>query len=57
MGRWSGRKLAGLAVVALLIFYLITQPSQSADAVHTILGWLKDGAEAVITFVKTVFKG
>jgi hypothetical protein len=51
----NAKKLISLAVVALLLFYLITQPTQSANAVHTVLGWLRDGAEAIITFVKSLF--
>jgi hypothetical protein len=51
----NAKKLVLIAVIALLLFYLITQPTQSADAVQTILGWLRDGAEAIITFVKGVF--
>ncbi|TCO56547.1 hypothetical protein [Actinocrispum wychmicini] len=49
------KKIVLLAVVALLVFYLVTQPQQSANAVHSVLGWLKDGADAVITFVKSLF--
>ncbi|GAB3905399.1 hypothetical protein GCM10029964_100590 [Kibdelosporangium lantanae] len=51
----NAKKLVMLAVVALLVFVLITQPTQSANAVSTVLGWLRDAAEAVITFVKNVF--
>ena len=49
------KKIVLLAVIALLLFYLITQPTQSANAVQTILGWLRDGAEAIITFIRGVF--
>lgn len=49
------KKIITLAVVALLLFYLITQPQQSASAVHGVLGWLRDGADAIITFVKSLF--
>ena len=51
----NAKKIVLLAVVALLLFYLITQPTQSADAVQSLLGWLRDGAEAIITFVKSLF--
>jgi hypothetical protein len=51
----NGKKIVLLAIVALMLFYLITQPQQSADAVHTVLGWLRDGADAIITFVKSLF--
>lgn len=49
------KKIVLLAVVALLLFYLITQPTQSAEGVQTVLGWLRDGADAIITFVKELF--
>ena len=51
----NAKKLVMLAVVALLVFYLITQPHAAANGVQNVLGWLRDGAEAIITFVKGVF--
>jgi hypothetical protein len=44
-----------VGVVALVLFFLITQPTQSADLVHKVLGWLKYGAEALVTFLKALF--
>jgi hypothetical protein len=49
------KKIVTIAIVALLVFYLITQPLQSAAAVQTVLSWLREGAEAIITFVKSLF--
>lgn len=46
--------LVGLAV-ALVLFFLITQPTQSADTVHGVLNWLRAAADALITFVKSLF--
>ncbi|MDQ3787408.1 hypothetical protein [Actinophytocola glycyrrhizae] len=51
----NAKKAMMLVAVALILFYVITQPSQAAEAVQGILGWLRDGAEAIITFVKNVF--
>lgn len=51
----DAKRLIVLVVVALLLFMLITQPTQSATAVHNVLGWLRNGAEAIITFVRNVF--
>ncbi len=51
----NAKKAAMLVVVALLLFYVITQPSQAAGAVQGLLGWLRDGAEAIITFLKNLF--
>ena len=42
-------------MVALVLFFLITQPHQSADFVHRVLGWLKAGAEAIVTFFRALF--
>ena len=51
----DAKKAAVLVVVALLLFYVITQPTQSAQMVQGILSWLRDGAEAIITFLKNLF--
>jgi hypothetical protein len=49
------KKILIVAVVALVLFFLISKPNQSADVVHNILGWLRNGAEAILTFVRSVF--
>ncbi|UJW28133.1 hypothetical protein L3Q67_22840 [Saccharothrix sp. AJ9571] len=49
------KKILLVGVVALVLFLLITQPTQSAEAVQTALGWLREGAEAIVTFVKSLF--
>ena len=49
------KKILVVAVVALVLFFLITQPHESADTVHRVLGWLKSGAQAIVTFVKSLF--
>ncbi|MFD8498719.1 hypothetical protein SAMN05421504_1053 [Amycolatopsis xylanica] len=49
------KKILVVGVVALVLFFLITRPHESADAVHNVLGWLRSGAEAVVTFVKDLF--
>ncbi len=51
----DAKKIMILAGVALVLFYVITQPTQAADAVQGLLGWLKDGAEAIITFMRNLF--
>lgn len=51
----DAKKAMILVGVALVLFYVITQPSQAADAVQGILGWLRDGAEAIITFMRNLF--
>jgi Sec-independent protein translocase protein TatA len=49
------KKILIVGVVALVLFFLISQPTQSADFVHRVLGWLKDGAEAIVTFFRSLF--
>jgi hypothetical protein len=49
------KKILVVGVIALVLFFLITQPHQSADAVHKVLGWLKEGADAIVTFVRSLF--
>lgn len=49
------KKVLIVGVVALVLFFLISEPTQSAAFVHRVLGWLKDGAEAIVTFFRTLF--
>lgn len=51
----DAKKAMILVSVALVLFYVITQPTQAANAVQGLLGWLKDGAEAIITFMRNLF--
>jgi len=49
------KKILVLSGVALLVFFLVTQPTESAGIVTAIVNALKDAAEAIIQFVKSVF--
>lgn len=49
------KKVLVFGVVALVLFLLISRPNESADAVQSALGWLRDGAEAILTFVQSLF--
>jgi hypothetical protein len=51
----NAKKLVTFAVVAFLLFFLISQPHESAQAVDNVLTWLKNGAESIVTFVKDLF--
>jgi hypothetical protein len=51
----NAKKLIVLVAVAFVLFFLITQPTESASVVDTVLTWLKDGAESIITFVRSLF--
>jgi len=51
----NAKKLITLLVVAFVLFFLISQPHESATAVDNVLNWLKGGANAIVTFVKALF--
>lgn len=51
------KKILVLTGVALLVFFLVTQPTQSAGIVNSLINTLKEAAEAVILFVRSVFSG
>ena len=51
----KAKKVVMLIGVALVLFYVITQPGPAAEAVQDILSWLRDGAEAIIIFIQNVF--
>jgi hypothetical protein len=53
----NAKKIAGLVGVALVIFFVISQPANSAGLVTSIVHWLRTSAESVIAFVSTIFKG
>jgi hypothetical protein len=53
----KAKKALIITGAALVAFFLISQPVQSASLVQDILHWLRDAAEAVITFVRSVFQG
>ena len=49
------KKVIWLAIGALVLFLLITEPEQTASAVQQVLGWLRQGAESIITFIRSLF--
>lgn len=49
------KKLLAFAGIALVLFFVIAQPGQAAGLVGNIIGFLRDSAESVITFVSNVF--
>lgn len=53
----KAKKILLIVGIALVAFFLISQPVQSAALVNDILDGLKNAAEAVITFVRSVFQG
>jgi hypothetical protein len=50
--RWRStvRRLVGLIVIALLVFWVLAQPDSAAGTIQSIVAILRDAAEAVIRF-------
>ncbi|OLT12703.1 hypothetical protein BJF78_23970 [Pseudonocardia sp. CNS-139] len=44
------RKIVGLVAIALLLFFVFTQPDSAAGSLQSIGTTLRDGAESVIRF-------
>jgi hypothetical protein len=49
------KKLVSVVVIVLLAYFVITQPNESANIVLDLLGMLREGAEALITFLQSLF--
>lgn len=49
------KKVALLVVAAVLIYTLIVHPTQLGDGVQTVLGWIGDGVDSVVSFFKSIF--
>lgn len=50
------KKVLILTGAALVVFFVITQPAQAGGIVNSIIQTLREGAEAVITFIRTLFR-
>jgi hypothetical protein len=48
--RVNVRKIVGLLALALLIFFVVTQPGSAAQSVQNIGGILSDAANSLVTF-------
>lgn len=44
------KRIVGLLVIALLVFWVFIDPDSAADTVQDIGSLLREGAESVITF-------
>jgi hypothetical protein len=49
------RRVLILIGVALALFFVISQPQNSADLVLSILNILRDAAESVVEFIRALF--
>jgi len=48
------KKLVGLLVVALLVYFVIVRPGAAATSVQNLGSWLKGAADSVTTFFTTL---
>jgi len=48
------KKIVGLLVIALLIFFVVTQPDNAANSVQNIGTILKDAANSVTRFIARI---
>ena len=44
------KKIVGLLAIALLIFFVVTQPDGAANSVQNIAGILRDAAQSITSF-------
>jgi len=51
------KKFLGFAAIALVLFFVISQPGPASDLFHNILYWLRDAGKAIISFFTQVVKG
>lgn len=51
----NAKKLAIIAGVGLVLFFVIARPDEAAGMVDNIIDTLREAAEAVITFLSNVF--
>jgi hypothetical protein len=51
----DAKKVMVAVFVGLVLFYAITQPTQATAAITTLLGWLKDGATAIMGYFARLF--
>lgn len=52
----NAKKYVTWAIIALVVFYIATQPNQAADVVRSGVGLLRDGADSILTFMSSLFQ-
>ena len=55
-GRSTVRRLVGLIVIALLVFWVLAQPDSAANTIQNLALILRDAAESVIRFFTQLFQ-
>jgi len=51
----NAKKIAGLVGIALVLFFIISQPGNASNVAGGIIDWLVGAANAIVTFVSNVF--
>lgn len=49
------QRLAGLVVLAIVLFWIIDAPTSAAGTVNEILNLLANAAQSIITFLRALF--
>jgi hypothetical protein len=50
----SMKKVTTLLIVAFLIFYLLSRPTEFANTIEDIVGWFGDAFDSIIRFFKAL---
>lgn len=50
------KRIITFLAIAFVVFIVITQPAATANLVTGILGFLRDAADAVASFIQNLFK-
>jgi hypothetical protein len=50
----SMKKVTTLLVVAFLIFYLLSRPTEFANTIEDIVGWFGDAFDSIIRFFQAL---
>lgn len=50
----SFKKVLALIVIAFLIFYLLSRPTQLANDLETVGGWFSDAFDQIIKFFEAL---
>jgi len=56
-GRVNVKKLVGLLVVALVVFFIVTNPGGASNAVSGIGGWLYSVGQSITSFFSNIAPG
>ena len=50
------KKVLGVVAIAFAVFYLVSEPTNAADAVRGAVGIVGDAFQAFVTFATALFK-